>query len=440
FHHLLATGDDAYLMPIVVEFDSQERLDVFLAALQRVIDRHDILRTSIVWEDLREPVQVVWRRAVLPVREVRLDPEHPDHAAELVALSGFTMDLGTAPLIDAHTAAVPGEDRRLAVIRLPHMVPDHTAKEVLIREVAEVVAGRGDALPEPLPFRNFVAQARAGMAAGGHEEYFAGLLGDVTEPTTPYGLLDVRGDGAGIVRHDLPLEKAFEGRLREVARRLGSSVATVMHVAWARTLAAVSGRGDVVFGTVLFGRMNGGAGADRVAGPFMNMLPVRVRVDGVGVLEAVSGMRGQLAALLEHEHAPLAVAQRASGVPADQPLFTSMFNYRHNAGRTPDDHHDGGEDGIRTVLVVDRNNYPLSAAVNDDDSRLALQVDAVSSIDAESVVGLWLTATEALVSALEDTLSGGADLPLVDVDVLGVDERRRVLVEWNDTGAGAAVL
>ncbi|MZF88577.1 condensation domain-containing protein, partial [Streptomyces sp. SID5643] len=438
FHHMLAEGgEDAYVMPTVLEFDSRDRLHAFLDALQRVVDRHDILRTAIVWEGLSEPVQVVWRRAALPVDEVALDPRSTDPVAELMTIGSGAMDLGRAPLIHPYTAGLP-DGRWLALVRVHHMVQDHTALEVLLAEVGAFLAGRGEALAQPLPFRNFVAQARDASARAGHERYFENLLGDVDEPTAPFGLTDVLADGSGVKRSEVGFSPELRDRLREISRRLGVSAATVMHVAWARAVAAVSGRDDVVFGTVLFGRMNAGAGADRVPGPFLNTLPVRVRTAEVGALAAVFAMRGQLAELLEHEHATLTVAQRASGVAANVPLFTSFLNYRHNTPATPAGAEGRPADapqGFRPVFSRERTNYPLAVSVDDSGDRIGLSVDAVAPIDPHAVGSLVRTVTEGLVSALEDALDGGEDLPLSAVDVLGEAERRRVVTEWNDTTA-----
>ncbi|MEV0391456.1 condensation domain-containing protein, partial [Nonomuraea sp. NPDC050643] len=383
FHHLLAEGgQDAYVMPTVLEFDSRERLDSFANALQQVIDRHDIYRTSIVWDGLREPVQVVWRRATLPIQELALDPQSADPVAELVAGGGTSMDLDRAPLIRMHTAALPDTGKWLALVRIHHMAQDHTALEVLLEEVRAFLTGQGRRLAAPLPFRDFVAQARTGAERAEHERYFTELLGDVTEPTAPYGMVDARRDGMDTVRARVDFEAGLHTRLLEVARRVGASPATLLHVAWARALAAVSGRDDVVFGTVLFGRMSTSAGSERVPGPFINTLPVRVRTHDVGVLGAVAAMRSQLAGLVEHEHAPLTLAQQASGVSGDMPLFTALFNYRHNTpGESNGPDAGQGLDGIRRVYFKERTNYPLLVSVDDDGDRISLAVDAVAPID-----------------------------------------------------------
>ncbi|WP_181799209.1 amino acid adenylation domain-containing protein [Kitasatospora acidiphila] len=433
FHHLLADGGtDTYVLPLVLGFESRARVDEFLEALQWVIDRHDINRTAFVWEGLREPVQVVSRRVELPVQEVVLDPQGSDPVEQLKAVGGSWMDLTRAPLMTVHIAAEPGGDRWLALLRTHHMVQDHTSLDVLLGELRAFMSGRADTLPAPLPFRDFVAQARLGVPREEHVRYFAELLGDVTETTAPFGALDVHGDGTAVMRCQVPLDDDVADQVREVARRQGVSPATVFHLAWARVLAAATGRDDVVFGTVLFGRMNAGAGADRVPGLFLNTLPVRVRLDGQSAGEALDGMRGQLAELLVHEHAPLSLAQQASGVAGGSPLFTSLFNYRH--GETAARGSGPSVEGVGLLTGSDHTNYPVTVSVDDNGSGFLLTTEAVAPADPEQICTLLQAAVTNLTAALEEAPQSR----FAAVDVLGEAERRLVVEEWNETAVDVA--
>ncbi|MFF0517039.1 AMP-binding protein, partial [Streptomyces sp. NPDC004250] len=432
FHHLITEpGEaDAYLVPMVLGFDGRERLDGFLAALQQVVDRHDIYRTGVIWEGLPEPVQVVWRRAVVPVTEVRLSPDG-DPVDELLAVAGRWMDVGQAPMVRVNVAADPGTERWLGLVQVHHLLQDHTALDVVLGEVGALMEGRGDELPVPLPFRDFVAQARLGVSRAEHEEYFAQLLGDVTEPTLPFGLADAHGDGAAVRSARLRVDDGLAARVREGARTIGVSPATLFHVAWARVLASLAGRTDVVFGTVLLGRMHAGAGAEWVPGPFMNTLPVRMDVAASGVVGAVRAMQAQLADLLVHEHAPLAIAQKASAASPSAPLFTSLLNYRHGRQRVELPSGEGRHqlNGVEMVYSRESTNYPLAVSVDDLGSGFAITTDVVAPEDPNLVCQLLHT----VIDNLTDEIAAGPDTPLRAVEVLAPAGRERVLVEWNDT-------
>ncbi|HLL45215.1 MAG TPA: condensation domain-containing protein, partial [Longimicrobiaceae bacterium] len=199
FHHQMSQEGDPYLLSSVTEFDTRARLEQYLAALRATIDRHDILRTALAWEGLREPVQVVWRRAPLPVEEVQLDAG-AEAAQQLWRRHDprrYRMDLGRAPLLRACIAEDRARGRCLLLMLAHHLMSDHESLEVLQEEIAAHLRGRESELPAPLPFRNYVARARLGVSREEHERFFHGLLGGVEEPTAPYGLLDVWGRDVG---------------------------------------------------------------------------------------------------------------------------------------------------------------------------------------------------------------------------------------------------
>ena len=436
FHHLMGGEGDPYLLAMQFSFDSRDRLDSYIGALQAVVNRHDILRTSVAWEGLAEPVQVVWRRAPLQVEEIELDSAEGDVAEQLYTRFDprrFRIDVRQAPLLRLYVAYDSEKERWLMMQLLHHLAGDHTTLEVMQQEVQAHLLGQQASLPAPLPFRNLIAQARLGISEQEHEVFFQQLLGDVDEPTAPFGLLDVQGDGVGIEEAHLALDSDLARRLRASARRLGVSAASLCHLAWARVLAKISGRQDVVFGTVLFGRMQGGEGADRVMGLFINTLPVCIPAGDEGVEAAVRRTHRLLTDLLRHEHASLALAQRCSAVPAPAPLFSALLNYRHNPGvaQAPSAETVRAWQGIRWLRGEERTNYPFTLSVDDLGEGFSLDAQTPASIGPMRVCEFMRTALESLTDALETSPAK----PVRRLEVLPAAERHRLLYEWNATKA-----
>ena len=435
FHHLLQSGRDAYLLRSVFSFDSQRRLERYLEAMQVVIARHDILRSAVRWEGLPQPVQVVYRHAPLPVETLQL-AAGGDALAELLERTDtrkLRLDLRRAPLLACHVAADPESPRCFLVLLSHHMVCDHVTLEFIVDEIRAILAaqesGTQPVLPPVLPYRNFIAHTHA-VPASAHEAYFRAQLADIDEPTAPYGLLDIQGDGGPVDEVRENLAPALAARLRAAARSHGINAAVLFHVAVAQVLGHCSGREEVVFGSVLLGRLQGSEGADRALGMFINTLPLRVSLTGRSVREVVLQTYQRMSELLAHEQAPLALAQRASGVAAPLPLFSALLNYRHSQVATA---HDGGDDadqildGMRVLRTEDLTNYPLTMRVDDMPHGFAVTAQCSQGIDSRRIVSYLQTALLGLVEALErDPATPVAQLP-----VLPQAERQLLLDGFN---------
>ncbi|OUM04553.1 hypothetical protein BW686_25990, partial [Pseudomonas syringae] len=430
YHHLATTEGDPYLQYALFGFDSLERVQQFATALQGVVSRHDILRTGVLWERLDEPVQVVWREAQLGVEEIRLDPAAGDIAEQLrEALDPrhYRLDIRQAPMMRIGYAHDPANQRWLGMLLFHHMVDDATSLGILTSEIEAFMGGLGDQLPASVPYRNYVAQARLGVSREAHETFFRGMLGDIDEPTLPFGLHDVQGDGQGIQEVRQTVDASLARRVRAQARKLGVGPASLYHLGWARVLGALAGREDVVFGTVLLGRMQGGEGADRALGMFINTLPLRVDLGSQGVRNGVKKTHASLTALLGHEHASLVLAQRCSGVEAPTPLFSALLNYRHLENRAQSAAATTAWEGIQALDGEERTNYPLTLSVDDLGDGFNLTVMAEAAIGAQRVSGYMQHVMQQLIDALEQA----PEKALNSLTILPQAEREQLLHHWN---------
>jgi amino acid adenylation domain-containing protein len=436
FHHMLAKDGDPYLLLAQMAFADRETLERYLGAVQQVVNRHDILRTAFVWEGLSRAAQVVWRLAPLSVTDVVLDPADGPVTEQLSRRFDscrHRIDLTQAPVLRFIVAHDPVTDRFILLQLQHHLIDDASSLQFFYNEVQAFLADHSEKLPSPQPFRNLIGQVRLGKGVEEQERFFRLMLADIEEPTLPFGLAEVHLDGAQVVQSHRMVSSKLNDRLRVQARRLNVSLASLCHVAFAQVLARTSGQEKVVFGTVLFGRMQAGHGSDRSMGMFINTLPIRFDSGGIDTAESVQHAHARLAELLAHEHASLALAQRCSGVATGTPLFSALLNYRHNdlAGTDNIVQTMGQMPGVEFLSEQERTNYPFTLSVEDFCHSLGLTTQVVTPFDSHRVCSYMEQALESLAQTLERS----PHHPVRQLNVLPASERTLLLNTWNTTEA-----
>ncbi|SIO96604.1 non-ribosomal peptide synthetase [Vibrio spartinae] len=441
FHHVLEQQGDPYVTRVVQSFKHEADIDTFISALQHVVQRHDILRTAVVWDGVDIPVQVVWREAPVVLHTLQAtqlhsadsgDEKHSERVADRLCHhfdpAHTRMDIQRAPMIEAYKVADPAEGRWLLCFLLHHLCNDHTTLELLIEEVQAYITGREASLPRPLPFRNFVAQTTLNANQDEHLHYFRELLGDIDEPCDPFGL-QASGDDAHVEATHVAIADDVAQKIRELSRHFSISPAALFHLAWGVVVQRATGQDDVVFGTVLFGRMAGGEGADRVLGMFLNTLPLRLSFADVSVESVLIQTQQRLAELLEHEHTSLALAQQCSGLSNHTPLFSSLLNYRYQGGSAQTDSADQEVLGSLEI-AAENTNYPLTVAVNDIvTGGFSLDIHVNPHLSGERLGAMFITALTGLVS----TLSAQPSAPVNQLTIVADCERDLVLNQFNQT-------
>ncbi|KAF9150966.1 hypothetical protein BGX20_005549, partial [Mortierella sp. AD010] len=172
--------------------------------------------------------------------------------------------------------------------------------------------------------------------------------------------------------------------------------------------------------------MDAGSGSDSAMGLFINTLPVRIDLDDRGVKDRVLQTHADLARLLEHEHASLALAQRCSSIPAGTPLFSSMLNYRHNS--TPSGNENDNLTGINIVEAIERTNYPFVMSIEDGGVSLGLTAQVVQPYDSSRICGYMQQSLQSLVNALDYS----PEMPVQNLEILTSEERELQLHTWNN--------
>ena len=437
FHTLYDSTPGVYLVELA--WTLRGRLDpvAFQRAWQEVVDRHPILRTAFVWERLEKPMQIVRKRIQITIEEVDLrDVPPPERKAraqlfqEEFSRRGF--DFTRAPLMRLALLRTEDESHRF-IWSSHHLLLDGWSLPLVVREafaLYEAYANdREPRLERSRPYGDYIAWL-AKQDLDKAEAFWRKQLEGFGAPT-PFRV--ERGDvnaEAGFEERTLLLGETESAALQGFARQQQITVSTLVQGAWALLLARYSGEEDVVYGSTVSGRSAPVAGIDRMVGLFINTLPVRVKVpEGVSALAWLKGLQDQQAELREYEYSPLIQVQGWSELARGVPLFESQVAFENYPSAETLLQASNGLQVTETVMSS-QAHYPLTfIAVSRRTLGLRLSYDK-RRFERVTIDRMLLHLSTLLASIAREPGKGVWELPLVPEA-----ERRRLVIDWNDTAA-----
>ncbi|WP_461118798.1 amino acid adenylation domain-containing protein [Saccharothrix stipae] len=390
----------------------------FAAAWQRVVDRTPVLRSSVLWEGVRQPLQVVHEHVRVPFTFLDWsdldDGARADRLRELLAEDRAEgIDLAAPPLM------------RVAIARLsPTSVQVLWTFHHVLLDGWSIFHVLSDVLGEPAqrrPFRDYVAWT-AEQDEAEAEAHWRRVLAGFDSPT-PLPADRPAEHGTSSQRLKVELTDEESAGLYEFARRHRLTPSAIVQGAWALLLARSSGRRDVCFGATVSGRPAELPGVDAITGIFINTLPVRVQVDGAApVADWLRALQDAQVESRRFEHVPLTDIQSWSEVERGTNLFDSVVVFENYPVELAADM------GLRELSAVETTSFPLSATVYPAERLGVLLGYEPAMFERAGVERLGERLRRLLVGLVADP-----DRPVADVPWLSDDEVRQVLSDWNGT-------
>src|SRR5215216_139913 len=365
FHSLSAPDEGVYIAQTVYEMPPGMDMPAFKKAWQSVIDRHDVLRTSFLWNGLSEPIQRVSEDISLQIdsedwTEVPVAEQDKLLKSYLLSERRRGFDLSTAPLM-RFTLLKMASDRSLFLWTFHHVLLDGRSRVKVMKEVSlfyeAYCSNKSLKLPSPPVFADYIDWLYA-QDQSAAEQYWRKLLGTFSTPVK----VDLPGQsdkGRSKDRYQtvqLSLSNEVKASLQRLARSKKLTVNLIVQAAWAVLLTRYGDQEDVVFGETRSGRRSGFEQASSVVGLLINTIPIRLQVTGSKTfLKLLQELRAQHIEIRAHESTPLTHIREASLIERTAELFQSIVVFEE---------HDLGSALHRQGSALWQGNLSRSCSIN----------------------------------------------------------------------------
>ncbi|MEH2191207.1 MAG: amino acid adenylation domain-containing protein [Nostoc sp.] len=324
---------DIFLYHLRVRLDTQ----LFQKALQQLVERHAILRTSFDLTNFSEPLQLVHQTISVPfhledLRLLSLVQRSKAIKNWIEAEKNRNFDWACPPLIRFFIHRLT-DDSFYLILSFHDSILDGWSTASLLTELLH----RYDALlgeeiypidsPPTISYRDFIALERSTLKSTECREYWQKKLQGYVITKLPRWSFSTRGrsDNPQIGVLNVPISYQLSDGLKKLARLAEVPVKQVLLAAHLRVMGLLSGETDILTGLESNGRLEEKDG-EQTLGIHLNTVPLRLQLTGGTWVELVQQVFEAERELLAFRRYPYAELKKLN---SNQHLFETVFNYTH---------------------------------------------------------------------------------------------------------------
>lgn len=373
-HLALAAPDQGtYLQQYACHLHGPRDAAALVQAWRDAAARHPALRTSIHWEGLKQPVQVIHRQA--PARITVHDlhdaaatthDEQLHRTAEAVAREGLPLDHAPLWRLDLLNW---GDGHWGQILTLHHILADGWSLGLLFADLQHCWSHPGAALPPAPSMAGYLAdlQRRAASTPPGYwQQRLATTEVALRLPWDGHATVDTTARLYLTGRVEQHLTPAQTDRLRQAARDAGVTLNTLVEASLGLLLARHADQPGARFGVAVADRPHTLAQGEAIFGLLLQVLPVTADLTGKPVLgEWLQQWQRDQAEAREYGALTPRGLQQAAGLAPDSPLFEYLLAFENAPFAIPEPgqglHFSGG-------FSFEKTSYPLTFYVFPGDS------------------------------------------------------------------------
>ncbi|MGC0045364.1 amino acid adenylation domain-containing protein, partial [Ralstonia pseudosolanacearum] len=435
-------GSEAYHIPVGLRLKGELDEDALRRSLDRIVARHEALRTRFEVQEGQAVQRVASADAGLPLDWVDLSTEAvPEHQLGLLAEAEARapFDLEQGPLIRGCLVKL-GEQEHVLLITMHHIVSDGWSQGVLARELGSLYeayrAGNADPLPAlPIQYADYAVWQRRWLEGGElqrqgtyWEQALAGaptLLSLPTDRARP-AQQDYAGGSVEVIFDD-----TLSAGLRKLSQRHGTTLFMTVLAGWSALLSRLSGQDEVVVGSPVANRTR--SEVEGLIGFFVNTLALRVEVGGATVSGLLERVKAKVLEAQAHQDLPFEqVVERVRPVRSlsHSPVFQAALSWLNTeavglslelAGLTIE-----GVDAGQAAAKFD-----LTLELREASEGLTGSLDYATALFDRETIERYLGYLQRLLAAMVENDSQQVSR----IGLLDKDERAQLLDSWNETAA-----